>query len=206
MPTILRSNASLGAKVECFLHLTSNCIHPVNLALTLLFIPSIWIRQGSAVLFTLYAGIFFLNFVWVGSYFALSQRERPGIATRAWLRELLVVPSLMALGVGASLSQSRAVIGGLFGRDLVFHRTPKSGRMRRPTGSYRAPTTRLVFVEAAIGLAYGVAIVIACVTGKTMSLPFLVVFFHGFVHVAGISAWEPIRHRFAGAIDTGVSA
>jgi cellulose synthase/poly-beta-1,6-N-acetylglucosamine synthase-like glycosyltransferase len=41
MLPILRSRASLGAKIECFLHLTSNCIHPVNLGLALLFIPSI---------------------------------------------------------------------------------------------------------------------------------------------------------------------
>jgi cellulose synthase/poly-beta-1,6-N-acetylglucosamine synthase-like glycosyltransferase len=195
MPAILRSRASLGAKVECFLHLTSNCIHPVNLGLALLFIPSIWLRRETGSLFVLDGALFFLNFVWVSAYFALSQRERPGIGRRGWLRELRVLPSLMAFGLGSSLSQSGAVIGGLFGRDLVFHRTPKAGRMRRPTGSYRAPMSRMVFGEAALALGYGAAIIVVVMDANLAPLPFLVLFFHGFLHVAGISAWEPIRQR-----------
>ena len=211
MPAILRSRVSWGAKVECFLHLTSNCIHPVNLGLALLFIPSIWLRKGMGSLFFLDGALFFLNFVWVSAYFALSQRERPGIGRRGWLRELRVIPSLMAFGIGSSLSQSRAVVGGLFGRDLVFHRTPKAGRMRRPTGSYRAPMSRMVLVEGALALAYAAAIVVAHLDANLAPLHFLVLFFHGFVHVAGISAWEPIQQRLAlrgarGRADVGASA
>jgi cellulose synthase/poly-beta-1,6-N-acetylglucosamine synthase-like glycosyltransferase len=209
MPAIARSSASLGAKVECFLHLTSNCIHPVNLALAILLVPSMWVRRGSVTLLALDAALFTLNFVWVAAYFALSQRERPGMttATRRWLRELRVLPSLMAIGIGSSLSQSRAVVGGLFGRDLVFHRTPKAGRMRRPTGSYRAPMSRLVLVEAALAMGYATAIVVAVARGHLASLPFLVLFFHGFLHVAGISAWESIRLRLgAGAEREGLGA
>jgi cellulose synthase/poly-beta-1,6-N-acetylglucosamine synthase-like glycosyltransferase len=192
---IFRSRASFGAKVECFLHLTSNCIHPVNLGLALLFIPSIALRSHTTLPLVLDGALFALSFLGVSAYFALSQRERPGIETRGWLRELRVLPSLMAFGMGSSLSQTRAVLGGLFGSDLVFQRTPKAGRMRRPTGTYRAPMSRLVLLEAGIALSYGIAIVIAAIHGAVSSLPFLVLFFHGFLSVAGISAWEAMRHR-----------
>jgi cellulose synthase/poly-beta-1,6-N-acetylglucosamine synthase-like glycosyltransferase len=197
MPSILCSRASPGAKVECLLHLTSNCIHPVNLALALLFIPSVWLRPPTNALWLLDGSLFLLNFVWVSAYFALSQRERPGIGARGWLRELRVLPSLMALGLGSSLSQSWAVLRGLFGRDLVFERTPKAGRVRRPTGSYRVPLSRLVLAEGALAIVYAVAIAEASTQGKGSSLPFLVLFFHGFLHVAGVSAWEPVRQRLA---------
>jgi cellulose synthase/poly-beta-1,6-N-acetylglucosamine synthase-like glycosyltransferase len=198
MPTILRSRAPLGAKVECLLHVTANSIHPINLGLALLFIPSVGLRAGASSLFVLDAILFLLNFVWVSAYFALSQRERPGIGRR-WLRELRVIPSMMAVGLGSSLSQTRAVLGGLFGRDLVFHRTPKAGRMRRPTGTYRSPMSRLVLVEGLFALSYGVAIAFAIVDRNLAALPFLVLFFHGFLHVALVSAWESLRHQGRGA-------
>jgi hypothetical protein len=135
MVAILRSPASWGAKLESFLHLTSSCVHPCNLVLALLLVPSLWLRaaQPGPVLLALDGVIFALNMLSVGGYFALSQRERPDHG--GWLRQLAVIPSLMALGVGASASQSTAVWEGLFGNDLVFQRTPKPGRMRRPTGS-----------------------------------------------------------------------
>jgi hypothetical protein len=111
----------------------------------------------------------------------------------------------MAFGMGSSISQTRAVLGGLFGNDLTFQRTPKAARMRRPTGSYRAPMSRLVLVEAGFALAYGVAITVATLYGHVSSLPFLILFFHGFVSVAGISALEWIEQRLA-PTDVGAPA
>jgi cellulose synthase/poly-beta-1,6-N-acetylglucosamine synthase-like glycosyltransferase len=195
MGTILRSNASLGAKIEAFLHLTSSCIHPLNLALALLLAPSMWMRAAappSAIL--LVDGVIFtINMLSVGAYFALSQRERP--APRNWLSELRVIPSLMAFGVGSSLSQTRAVLEGFFGSDRVFQRTPKVGRMRRPTGTYRAPVSRIIAFEAALALAYGAAVLMAIAEHRWASLPFLILFFHGFSHVAVISVWEVFGQR-----------
>ena len=195
MPRILRSRAKLGAKVECFLHLSSNCIHPINLGLALLFLPSILARRGVSSHGLLDGILFFQNFLWVSAYFALSQRERPAMSTRAWLSELRALPSLMALGIGASISQTVAVAGGFIGRDLVFHRTPKAGRMRRPTGSYRAPMSRMVFFEAGFAFIYALAIVLAIRSRDFWSLPFLILFFHGFFHVTWISMREMIRER-----------
>jgi hypothetical protein len=194
MGPVLRSGAPWGARLECFLHLTSNCVHPCNLALAILLVPSLGLRAAlPAVPLTVDAVVFAVNLLGVGAYFALSQRERPPPAP--FLRELRIIPSLMALGVGASLSQSNAVFGGLFGTEVVFHRTPKPGRMRRPTGSYRAPLSRLVFLEAAFALAYAAAAGAAASRGYWTALPFLLLFFHGFAHVAVISAWEAIRYR-----------
>jgi hypothetical protein len=211
MLAIARSPASVGAKIECFLHLTSSCVHPVNLLLALLLVPSLWLRAGAPPALLAVDGVIFgLNMLSVGGYFALSQRERRDAPdapdARGWVRELRFLPSLMALGVGASLSQSVAVLEGLFGADVVFHRTPKPGRMRRPTGSYRAPPSRLIPVEAAIALGYGAAVVAAASRGEVASLPFLLLFFHGFAHVAGISAWEAIRDRVGPAGELAAEA
>jgi GT2 family glycosyltransferase len=202
MPSILRSGAPWGAKLECFLHLSSNCIHPVNFGLALLLAPAMWLRAAApAYLFAIDAGVFAFNLLSVATYFALSQRERP--PPRRWLRELRVIPSLMALGVGGSVSQGKAVIEGFCGHDVVFHRTPKPGRMRRPAASYRTPISRLVWLEATLALAYAAAVVAAGRHGLWASVPFLLLFFHGFSHVAAISAWEAAQYRFALARDVG---
>src|ERR1019366_7813062 len=114
---ILRSKASPGAKLECFLPLTGNAVHPLNLALALLLIPSMWLRAGaSAPLLVVDGAVFAVNLLRVGGYLRLSRRDRP--APRDWLRELRVIPSLMALGVGSSLSQTRALLEGLFGTSV----------------------------------------------------------------------------------------
>lgn len=204
MGTILRSSASPGAKLESFLHLTSSCVHPLNLALALLLAPSMWIRAAAppTEILAVDGVIFTLNMLSVGGYFALSQRERPD--HRGSLRELRVIPSLMALGVGSSLSQTKAVLEGLFGSDVVFERTPKPGRMRRPTGTYRAPVSPLIAFEAALALAYGAAVVEAIASRRWAAIPFLILFFHGFSHVAVISAREVIGQRFGFPSEAGV--
>jgi cellulose synthase/poly-beta-1,6-N-acetylglucosamine synthase-like glycosyltransferase len=198
MPSILRSSAPAGAKVECFLHLSANCIHPVNFALAVLLAPAMWLRAGTPAmpLLAVDAAVFLFNLVSVGAYFALSQRERP--PPRRWLRELRVIPSLMALGIGGSLSQGTATVSGFWGHDVVFHRTPKPGRMRRPTGTYRAPVSRLVWLEGGLALAYAAAVVAAAGQQELWAaIPFLLLFFHGFSHVAAISVREALADRMA---------
>jgi hypothetical protein len=199
LPSILRSRASAGAKVECLLALTSNCIHPLNLALAVLLAPAMWLRAeaGAMHLVAIDAAVFAFNLLSVGAYFALSQRERP--PPRRWLRELRVIPSLMALGIGGSLSQGKAVLEGFFGNDLVFHRTPKPGRMRRPTAAYRAPVSRLVWIEGAFAVAYAAAVASAAHDGRWAAVPFLLLFFHGFSHVVAITAWEAVQDRLTPA-------
>ena len=201
MLRVLRSGAPLGAKIECFLHLGASQLHLLNLTLALLMIPSLWLRDGarSPALLVADALVFALNMLSVGAYFALSQRERP--RPRRWLRELRILPSLMALGMGSSLSQSKAVIEGLLGGEAVFERTPKSGlgRLRRPTSSYAVKASPLIPCEALLASLYGAALVAAALERRWAALPFLALFFHGFAHVAVLSTWEVLRRRVARA-------
>jgi hypothetical protein len=44
-----------------------------------------------------------------------------------WPRRLLILPMLIALGTGIAWSNTRAVLGGLFGTTGEFKRTPKRG-------------------------------------------------------------------------------
>ncbi len=174
----------------------------MNLLLALLFVPSLWARRevGGVGSLLLDASLFVFSFVSVGAYFALSQWERPAMTVRTWAREAAGASELDGAGDGrVEISQSRAVLGGLFGRDLVFQRTPKTGRMRRPTGSYRAPMSRMVFVEGLFALGYALAIAVALYRHELGALPFLVLFFHGFFHVAWMSVREPRPGGTAGA-------
>ena len=58
----------------------------------------------------------------VSSFYMISQRE---IDPKGWKQRLKYLPFMMSVGIGLSVSNSRAVIEALFGIKSSFKRTPK---------------------------------------------------------------------------------
>src|SRR4030095_9605695 len=58
----------------------------------------------------------------VSSFYMISQRE---IDPKGWKQRLKYLPFMMSVGIGLSVSNSRAVIEALFGIQTSFKRTPK---------------------------------------------------------------------------------
>src|SRR5258708_19259289 len=52
----------------------------------------------------------------------VSQKE---LFPKRWLRSLLYLPLLMALGIGLTVTNTRAVLEALAGKQTAFARTPK---------------------------------------------------------------------------------
>jgi hypothetical protein len=103
---------------------------------------------------------------------------------RSGAQRLLDVPAAMALGIGMSVRQTRAVLEGLLGRTGEFVRTPKRGDAPR-AARYRA-AVRWPLGELALALWCGWGLVDAAHQGLWGSLPFLGLFFAGF-------AWVGVR-------------
>src|SRR6185436_16928729 len=91
---------------------------------------------------------------------------------RTLLPALLRVPLVMAVGLGLSVNQTRAVLEGLIGPTGEFVRTPKTGAVGRVRPA-RAPRGRRGRLELALALYFAGAGVAAACGGHLLVVPYL---------------------------------
>ena len=129
LPTIWRSDLSLTIKLEATGHLTSNFAYLLLACLCVLLHPSSggpqsgWVRT-----FLIDIPIFLTASVSVAVFYICAQRE---LHPRTWMKEMFLLPCLLALGVGLSLNNARAVLEAVFNHQSDFKRTPKYGIERK---------------------------------------------------------------------------
>src|SRR5205814_4270144 len=116
-------------KLEATGHLMSNFAYLQLAILCVLLYPSTggppvgWVRT---VLVDI--PIFLAASASVGLFYICAQRElHPG----TWIKEILFLPCLLALGIGLSLNNARAVLEALVNHKSDFTRTPKYGIERK---------------------------------------------------------------------------
>jgi hypothetical protein len=131
-------------------------------------------------------------------FYVASQRE---IHATLWQR-IKYLPYLMALGIGLSVNQARAVVEALAGHQTVFTRTPKSGVQGGPAAAaphkrYRVAVSLQPLLELALAAYFTLAVVWVIDRGVWYSLPFLVLFQAGFAYVGLTSALEGLRDFWA---------
>jgi cellulose synthase/poly-beta-1,6-N-acetylglucosamine synthase-like glycosyltransferase len=198
--TIVRSPVPLRVKAEAFVHLTNNLAYPLVLGLAVLLPPTILLRGRSNLteLLVLDLPAFLLSSVSVAVFYIAAETEAHGTAWgRIWR-----VPLVMSLGIGMAVNQSRAVVEGLFGRDVTFVRTPKAGDVDGAglhLPSYLAEVGWTPFVELALALYFAVSVGIVLQNGWYASLPFLLLFGFGFGYV-GLSSLRPLFSRPMGVV------
>jgi hypothetical protein len=107
----------------------------------------------------------------------------------------------MGLGVGLSVNNGRAVISGLLRRGGVFHRTPKYKIEQRGQDwlgkRYRAGGTPSLFAEILLALYFAGCTVYAAASGMWMSIPFLLLFLHGYSYMAWLGLLPALSERWA---------
>ena len=135
LPGILRSKTLPRAvKTEAFFHLTNTIVYPLMVLLTVLIYPAFIAAHGPFKHYPLAGFLFGLTMFVLATcgastFFVVAQRELFGKQV-TW-RTILYLPLVMALGVGISLSNARAVLEAWFqdgkGAKNEFVRTPKFG-------------------------------------------------------------------------------
>ena len=106
-------------------------------------------------------------------------------------RRLKYIPAVLALGIGLSLNNSRAVIEALAGRRSAFKRTPKLSvekraddwRLRR----YRGSINLVSVLELAFALYFTAGAYYAASNSVFGPLPFILLFLSGFLYAAATS-------------------
>jgi len=183
---ILRANVAAKVKVEATVHLISNLAYPLVVVLALLMPLSVSARHQliSNRFLGLESIVFCLTVGSVCLFYAIAQRE---IWPRRWWKTLWRLPWVLVLGIGIAPSQTRAVVEGLWGRDVTFVRTPKQGAAKAL--SYTQPIDKMVVIEFLLVVYMGYGLLRAISLGHWSSVPFLALFFTGFAYVGGSAFW-----------------
>ncbi len=95
-----------------------------------------------------------------------------------------MLPMLIAVGVGLTIINTRAVLEALFGVESAFVRTPKYAIEGRPmnleTKKYRRKSGWLPYIEIGIGTFFLGMVVYAADTLNFLAIPFLLLFVGGY--------------------------
>ena len=194
---VWRSPLPLLVKVEATVHLTSNFAYLLLVFLCVLLHESPAASElldgpWRALLFDV--PVFVLASLSAALFYAAAQREND---PRGWLKELVYLPLLLALGIGMSLSNAKAVLEAVFNHQTEFTRTPKYGiehkKQRWTAAKYSSLKSLLPLMELGFALYFTCYMVDAALGGQWLSLPFLALFQGGFTYVAwsSLSQWLP---------------
>jgi cellulose synthase/poly-beta-1,6-N-acetylglucosamine synthase-like glycosyltransferase len=188
--TVLKADLPLKVKVECIFHLTNNFAYLFLVILAALQLPNLIMRQRlhTPELLLLDVPLFFSTCISIVVFYLTTHKALYGNLLDAVKR----LPMMMALSIGLSINNARAVLEGLLGMESEFVRTPKHGvRDKRESWvqkRYKASMMNLsTFVEIGFGLYIVGTILLAVLTGAWVSIPFLVLFMVGFLYVGSLS-------------------
>jgi cellulose synthase/poly-beta-1,6-N-acetylglucosamine synthase-like glycosyltransferase len=195
LPSIWRSKLPFPIKLEATGHLMSNFAYLLLACLCVLLHPSVGGPQGGWVRTLLIdVPIFIAASVSVAVFYICAQRE---LHPRTWMKEILFLPCLLALGIGLSLNNARAVLEALVNHKSDFTRTPKYGIERKSqpwrTCKYKPLHSVLPIAEMAFAIYFTYFVGFAIVHRQFLSVPFLLMFQGGFLYVAvsSLIAWWP---------------
>ena len=189
MPRIMTSRAPLKTKLEAWFHLTSPLVHVAIILLALLAVPILllpWqvgdLDISVPVAVGLGGSLLILGTLAACTFYLASQWAQGMSLWQTTLR----LPALMALGVGISVTNTRAVVEAVLGRRSPFLRTPKYNgattsatdpllrRRRLPAGA----------AELAIGILMAMCFAAAILRPHTIiGAPFLLLFAVGYLGI-----------------------
>jgi cellulose synthase/poly-beta-1,6-N-acetylglucosamine synthase-like glycosyltransferase len=183
LPQVLRSNEPFRVKLEAWYHLTANLSYPLMVILSVLLLPAMVIRfyQGWFQMLYIDLPLFLASTFSISSFYLVSQRE---LFPKTWPRALLYLPFLMALGIGLTITNTRAVLEALIGKQTEFTRTPKyrlESKMDRVRAStYRRRLGWVPWVELLIGSYFALTVYYAVDNENYITVPFLALFVVGY--------------------------
>jgi cellulose synthase/poly-beta-1,6-N-acetylglucosamine synthase-like glycosyltransferase len=183
LPRVLRSDAPLHTKIEAWYHLTANLSYPLMIVLSVLMLPAMIIRfyQGWFQILFIDLPLFLASTFSISSFYLVSQRE---LFPKTWQRALLYLPLLMALGVGLTITNTKAVIEALIGKESAFARTPKynveSKKDKVGATKYRRRLGWVPWLELLIGSYFALMVYYAVEIENYFTIPFLLLFVLGY--------------------------
>jgi cellulose synthase/poly-beta-1,6-N-acetylglucosamine synthase-like glycosyltransferase len=198
LPRVFASDVPRSVKVEAWYHLTANLSYPLMIVLSVLLLPAMVIRfyQGWFQMLYIDLPLFMASTFSISSFYLVSQKE---LFPKTWPRALLYLPFLMALGIGLTITNTRAVIEALVGKETAFVRTPKyrveSKQDRVGATKYRKRLGWVPWFELLVGTYFALTVYYAIDNENYITVPFLLLFVIGYWYTGLMSL---LQGRFAG--------
>lgn len=200
LPRVLKSDVPFHTKLEAWYHLTANISYPLMIVLSTLLMPAMIIRswQGTTQMLLIDFPLFMASTMSVSSFYLVSQKE---LYPRTWYKTFLYIPFLMALGVGLTITNTKAVLEALVGFKTAFARTPKY-RVNKKGEKSRAKVYRkrlgiVPWIELAIGCYFAATIWYAVSSENYFTVPFLLLFVFGYWYTGLLSLLQGRFERFS---------
>lgn len=200
LPRIFRSDVPFRVKLEAFYHLSANISYPLMIVLSVLLLPAMIIRSfgGWFQMLLIDLPLFMASTFSISSFYLVSQKE---IFPRRWPRTFLFLPFLMSLGIGLTLTNTKAVFGALFGVKSPFARTPKY-RVKSKTDKalgqkYRRRLHLVPWLELLVGSYFIAMCAYAYTSENYWTIPFLLLFVIGYWFTGLMSLLQGRFERFS---------
>lgn len=191
LPRLFRRNdIDFHHKIEAWCHLTNNISYPLMIVLCTLLLPAMIVRfyQGWFQMLYIDLPLFIASTCSISSFYVASQRE---LFPRAWYKTLLYMPMVMAIGIGLTVTNTRAVLEALLGIKTSFKRTPKFRIEAKASGGdvqaslaqkkkYRRKIGWSPLIELALGAVFAAVTVYAFEMENYLTIPFLLLFVVGY--------------------------
>jgi cellulose synthase/poly-beta-1,6-N-acetylglucosamine synthase-like glycosyltransferase len=193
LPRVLASTLPFHIKAESAFHLTANFAYPLMVLLSLLMFPAMVIRYNMGLYEMLIVDVplFMGATLSVCGFYLTSQKE---IFGRSWKSRLKYLPAVLAVGIGISVNNAKAVLEALLGVESGFRRTPKyrveGAADEWKSKRYKGALDFLPFVELFLALYFTVTAWYAITNDIWGTLPFIVIFQAGFLYAAGLSLFQ----------------
>jgi cellulose synthase/poly-beta-1,6-N-acetylglucosamine synthase-like glycosyltransferase len=201
LPFVLNDKSvSRRQKLEAWYHLTANISYPLMIVLSTLLLPAMVIRfyQGWFQMLYIDIPLFMASTFSISSFYLVSQKE---LYPTKWYRTFLYLPFLMSLGIGLTITNTKAVLEALVGHQTAFARTPKyrvTSKKDTKMGAkkYRKRLGVIPYVELAIGTYFAMTVWYAIANENYITVPFLVLFVVGYWYTGLMSLLQGRFERF----------
>jgi cellulose synthase/poly-beta-1,6-N-acetylglucosamine synthase-like glycosyltransferase len=190
LPRVLRADLPLGVKTEAFFHLTANISYPLMVMLSTLLLPAMIVRfyQGWVQMLLIDLPLFLASSCSISGFYLAAQRA---LYPNSWTRRIIYLPFVMAVGIGLSVRNAKAVLEAIFGVQSEFARTPKY-RIEGQTGTWRRKDYRnragwMPYLEVALGLYFAATVFYSFQNENYFTAPFLLLFVWGYLYTGVMS-------------------
>ena len=183
LPQVFRSDVPRRIKIEAVYHLTANLSYPLMIVMSALLIPAMVCRfyQGWFQMLLIDFPLFTASTFSIAVFYVMSERE---LFPKTWMKTFLYLPFLMALGIGLTVTNTKAVMEALLGMKSAFVRTPKyrvaKKGERSQAAKYRKRLVLAPWIELFLGFYFLLAIVYTFSNRNYFTAPFLILFVIGY--------------------------
>jgi cellulose synthase/poly-beta-1,6-N-acetylglucosamine synthase-like glycosyltransferase len=184
---IWKNKIPIKTKLEATFHLTSNISYVLLFILAFLTLP-VMITRGkmySESLFLFDVFIFSATTLSISVFYTFAQKEING----NWLKCILYLPWLFAIGIGLSVNNGKAILDALFETGVNhWERTPKHNvintTLEKQQKKYKGRISKCTYIELAFAVYFLIIFVFAAYKSMFIQLPFILLFFVGFSYMS----------------------